>query len=65
MAKPFYLSKTVVVNVLLAVVAFLSLMVGPDFPIPIPGELVQYIVLAIALVNVVLRFLTGQPLKVK
>lgn len=63
MAKWWLESKTVIVNVLMALVALAGFVTGPDFPLQIPTEYLQYVLLGVALVNVVLRFMTGQPLK--
>lgn len=65
MAKNWFESKTVIVNILMVVVASLGFVTGPEFPVAIPEEWTPYLLLALAIVNVVLRFMTGQPLKVK
>lgn len=65
MPKHWLKSKTIIVNVLLALVALAGFVIGPEFPLQIPAEYVEYVVFGVALVNVVLRFLTNQPLKAK
>jgi len=66
-AKKWYLSKTVrantfvgVVTLLIALGGFLS---GPDFPLELSPEVAYLIGFAIAILNVVLRFVTKQPIE--
>lgn len=65
MKKYFLASRTVIVNFLMVVVAILGFATGPEFPVQIPAEYAPYALLALALVNVVLRFMTNQPLTLK
>ena len=59
-SKNALLSKTVWVNVLTVLISFLTTIVGADF---IPEPYLVYITgLIIPVVNVVLRFLTGEPI---
>lgn len=57
--KAFYLSKTFWVNLITTVIALLTIL--PEQPV-IPPEWQPYILLAVGILNVVLRFLTNQPI---
>ena len=59
-AKPFWLSKTVWVNVLTITLAILGLTQFQDL---IPLSAVKYIGFVNAVLNLLLRFVTNQPLK--
>lgn len=57
MDKPFWESKTIWVNFLTIVAAIIVI---PEFNIP-----AEVVALVLAIVNAILRFMTGKPLKVK
>ena len=63
--KWFLASKTVWVNVLVILAALLSFVVGPEFPIELTAQHLQILLLILALVNLALRFVTGQPITLK
>jgi len=58
-AKKWYLSKTFWFNVFAFVAAVL---VGFGYSGELPAEWEQYVVIAVAVVNLVLRLVTKQPL---
>ena len=55
--KPAYLSKTVIVNLIALVLAILTL---PQLNEVVPREWLPYIGGAIAVINIVLRFVTTE-----
>lgn len=59
--KPWYLSKTVWVNVLTLIVAILGLLAGNDLIAQHP-QVVAAIASSVAAINVLLRFLTSDAL---
>lgn len=59
-SKPWYQSRTVLTNIALILVAVLSyLAVEPTFK-----DIAVYFVIAVNVINIVLRFITVQPLTV-
>ncbi len=60
-AKPWYMSKTLWLNALVLLVAALGWVSGPDFPLEL-GQYAEYVTLALAILNLILRFVTGQPI---
>lgn len=59
--KVWYLSKTLWVNILVVVIAILGFVAGDQFPIQLGPDAIYYIGFALGILNIVLRFLTGQP----
>lgn len=62
--KPWWKSKTLRINLLLLMVAFLTWLAGDQFPFDL-GQYGELVAVALAIVNVVLRFMTGQPIALK
>lgn len=58
MSKPFLTSRTVWVNVITAIVAFVAL---PEFQQVVGPDAIRYVVVIQAALNVVLRVITTQP----
>lgn len=54
--KPWYVSKTVWVNLLVFVLSLLAAVSGE------PGVNFEYVTIATAVVNVILRFITSDPI---
>lgn len=63
-SKVWYQSKTVWLNLLVVIVALLGFVVSPDFPLEL-GQYAEYVTLALAILNIILRFVTGQPITLK
>ena len=58
-SKSILVSKTLWTNILMAIGAMLAYLSGQDY---IPPEVVEYIIaLAIPIVNIILRFMTKNP----
>lgn len=62
-SKPWYLSRTVLVNVLTALVAMLGALVGNEWVAAHP-EWVSILALVVSLLNVALRFATTEGVSV-
>lgn len=63
--KPVWLSKVAWVNFLFGLSAGLALLVGPDFPVPLDEGVLKVIVIGQAVVNLLLRFVTNGPVRVR
>lgn len=63
-SKPWYQSKTLLVNILLGLVAILGYIIGPDFPIDL-SQHADLIMFVIALANALLRLVTTKPVSLK
>lgn len=59
--KPWYKSKTILFNLLATVAAFLTTAIEPLRPMMTP-EVFAYFSLAVGVINVVLRYVTSQPM---
>lgn len=60
--KPWYLSKTLWANAIVVVIALLGFVAGDQFPITLGPEVVYVIGFVLGILNLVLRFLTNQPI---
>ena len=63
--KFFLKSKTVWINALVLIAALAGFVTGPDFPLNLSAEDLRLVVFIQSFVNLVLRFVTNEPLKVK
>lgn len=63
--KFFLASKTIWVNALVLVVALVGFVAGPDFPLSLSAEALQWLLFIQAMANLVLRFITNEPLRLK
>lgn len=59
--KPWYLSKTLWANALIVVIALLGFVTGDQFPIDLGPEVGYVVAFVLGILNLVLRFLTNQP----
>ena len=62
MAKKWYLSKTLYVNVLTVAAAMLAYIASVGGDLHLDGETVAVLTAVVGLINIGLRFLTSQPL---
>ena len=62
--KVWYKSKTLWLNILVALVAILGFVLGPDFPVELNVEILKWITFALAVLNGLLRlFSTDSAIK--
>lgn len=62
--KFFLISKTIWINILVLIVALVGFVGGPDFPVQLSPEILEWLLFIQAMANLVLRFITDQPLRV-
>lgn len=60
--KPFYLSKTNIINVLVVISTILAFVMGSEFPIPLDANILKWVILVQGVINIVLRFVTTGPI---
>ena len=61
--KPWYWSKTVWFNINTALLSVLAFIVSEQFPLSLPPEATQWIIAVMGIGNIILRFVTFEPIK--
>lgn len=61
--KPWYFSKILGLNFLIALAAILGFVTGPEFPIELSAEVLKWLLLGVAIVNALLRLVTNSAVK--
>lgn len=64
-SKPFYQSKTLIVNFLIIVAALLAYVMQPDFPLQLDQPSVELAGAILAGVNILLRLATSSGVSLK
>lgn len=60
--KPWYLSKTLWLNVIVFLIAVIGVLMGPQFAEVLPKEWGKYLLAIVSVLNLLLRLLSSQPL---
>ena len=63
--KPFWRSKTFWVNLLVGLGALLVFVAGPEWPVALGERTLSLIILGQGVVNILLRMVTGEPVRLK